>query len=42
MGTHREKPEVVQIMRAIATKYSDLGKHEQAITYINRCESLAS
>ncbi len=41
MGSHREKPEVVQVMRALAIKYSDLGKHEQAMTYINRTESLS-
>ena len=31
MGTHLNKPEVVQIMRAIAVKYSDLGDHEKAL-----------
>ena len=41
MGTHRTKPEVVRIMRALALKYSDLGDHEKALSYIERSENLA-
>ena len=41
MGTHRQKPEVVQIMRALAIKYSDLGDHKKAMDYISRVETLA-
>lgn len=42
MGTHHRKPEVIQIMRALAIKYEDLGDHTKALEYINRAEKLAN
>ena len=33
--------EVVQIMRALAVKYSDLGDHSKAMEYVGRLETLA-
>ena len=41
MGTHRRKPEVVQIMRALAVKHSDYGDIEKALSYVARAEKLA-
>ena len=41
MQTHMKKPEVVQIMRALAVKYSDLGDHSKAMEYVGRLETLA-
>lgn len=35
------KPEVVQILRAVATKHSDLSEHTEAIRRIERAETLA-
>lgn len=42
MSTHMYKPEVVSIMRALATKYSDLGDHEKALEYVTRAEKLSA
>ena len=41
MQTHMRKPEVVQILRAVATKHSDLSEHTEAIRRIERAETLA-
>ena len=42
MSTHMRKPEVVQVLRAVALKHSDLADHEEAIRRINRAETLAN
>lgn len=41
MGTHRQKPEVVQILRALAMKHSDAGNIDKAMNYIERAGQLA-
>ena len=41
MSTHLSKPEVVEIMRVLATKYADLSNFKQAKHYIGRAEALA-
>ena len=41
LGTHKSKPEVIQIMRALATKSYDLGNLEKALGQISRAERLA-
>lgn len=41
MGTHSQKPEVVQILRALATKHSDAGNIDKAINYIQKAAQLA-
>ena len=41
MGTHRQKPEVVQILRALAMKHSDSGNIDKAMSYIERAGDLA-
>lgn len=35
------QPEVIQIMRALAMKYFDLGDFGKALNYIGRAEKLA-
>jgi len=32
LETHKNKPEVITIMRALATKSYDLGNHEKALS----------
>ena len=39
MGTHMKKPEMVSIMRALAVKYSELGDHEKALSYMERSKT---
>lgn len=41
LATHKSQPEVIQIMRALATKSYDLGNHEKALSQIARAERLA-
>ena len=41
LETHKSQPEVIQIMRALATKSFDLGNHEKALSQIARAERLA-
>ena len=42
MGTHRQSPEGVQVMRALALKNSGVGKMDKAIHYITRASELAA
>ena len=41
MQTHMKKLEVVEIMRVLANKYSDLHNFDQAFTLIERAETLS-
>ena len=34
MRTHMKKPEVVEIMRALAVKHADSGKMDKALNYL--------
>ena len=38
MSTHMRKPEVVQILCAVAQKHSDMADYEEALRRINRAE----
>ena len=40
-SSHMRKPEIVQILRAVATKHSDMSEHTEAIRRIERAETLA-
>lgn len=42
MSSHHKKPEVIQIMRALAMKHADQGDHAKALQYIGRAEKLAN
>ena len=41
MRTHMKKPEVVEIMRALAVKHADSGKMDKALNYLERAFTLA-
>ena len=41
LQSHMDKPEVIQIMRALSTKWSDLGDQKKALSQIGRAEQLA-
>jgi len=41
ISTHMKKVEVVPIMRELAQKYSSLGDHDKAVSYIERSDKLA-
>ena len=40
MSKYMKKPEVVEIMRVLAIKFSDLQNFKKALHYIERAESL--
>lgn len=40
MSTNMKKLEVVPILRALAEKYSSMGDHEKALSYMGRADKL--